>query len=186
MLSLSEIKVGKKIVIEGEPFVVQFVQHSKMGRAGAVLRTKLKNLVTGNVINKTFQGSDKVKEAEMGTKKAQFLYQEGNLFFFMGSEDYEQFELDAQVIGDDVRYFKEGTSVDILLFKEIPINIELPIKMSFEVIEAPPAIKGNTADGGTKQVKIETGATITTPLFIETGDKIKVNTQTGQYAERDN
>lgn len=184
MLNLSEIKVGKKIVVEGAPFVVQFSQHSKMGRAGAVLRTKMRNLETGAVISKTFQGADKVENAEMTTQKAQYLYCEGDSFFFMNNETYEQFELSKKVIADNANFLKDGTEVDILYFKGKPINIELPIKLDFEVVEAPPAVKGNTADGGSKQVTIETGIKVNVPLFIKTGDKIRINTQTGEYAER--
>ena len=186
MLNLSDIKVGKKIVVEGEPFVVQFSQHSKTGRASAVLRTKMRNLETGAVISKTFQGADKVEQAEIDTKKAQYLYREGENFLFMNNETYDQFELSEKVIGDNALYLVEGTEVDILYFKGRPINIELPIKLSFKVTEAPPAVKGNTADGGSKQVTIETGAKVSVPLFIKTGDKIRINTETGEYAERDN
>jgi elongation factor P len=184
MLSIKDIKSGKKIIIEGQPYTVMTVQHSKMGRMGAVLRTKLKNLETGSMLNKTFQGSDKVQEAEVETKKAQYLYQNENTFYFMDNESYEQFELDEKVIGDNAKYLKEGTDVSLLYFDERAINIDLPIKMTFEVTEAPPSVKGNTADGGSKQVTIETGAQVSTPLFIKTSDKIKVNTTTGEYAER--
>ncbi len=184
MLSIKDIKSGKKIIINNQPFSVTTVQHSKMGRMGAVLRTKLKNLETGAIVNKTFQGADKVAPAEVDTKKAQYLYQDGDTFYFMDNESYEQFELDAKIIANDSKYLKEGVEVSLLCFDGRIINIELPIKMTFEVTEAPPAVKGNTADGGSKQVTIETGAQITTPLFIKQGDKIKVNTTTGEYAEK--
>ncbi len=184
MFSIKDIKAGKKIIIDEQPFSVMTVQHSKMGRMGAVLRTKLKNLETGAIINKTFQGSDKVSPAEVDTKKAQYLYQDGDTFYFMDNESYEQFELNTKIIGDNAKFLKEGVDVSLLYFDNRPINIELPIKMTFEVVEAPPAVKGNTADGGSKQVTIETGAQITTPLFIKQGDKIKVNTTTNEYAEK--
>lgn len=186
MLTLTNIKVGKKVVIEGEPFVVLSAQHSQMGRGGAVLKTKLKNLISGNTLNKTFQGADKIEPAEMATQKAQYLYKEDQSHHFMNNETYEQFELSAEVIEENSKYLIEGTDIDILYFNDKAINIELPIKMTFEVVEAPPAIKGNTADGGTKQVKIETGISVNVPLFIKAGDKIKVNTQTGEYSERAN
>lgn len=186
MLTLNGIKVGKKLIIEGEPFVVLFAQHSKMGRAGAVLRTKLKNLITGATINKTFQGADKVAPAEITIKKTQYLYSDEQNHYFMNNESYEQFELSAEVIGENSKFLTEGTEIDVLYFGEAAINIELPIKMDFEVIEAPPAVKGNTADGGSKQVVIETGVSVNVPLFIKTGDRIRVNTQTGEYSERAN
>ena len=184
MLSIKDIKSGKKLILEDQPYTVMTVQHSKMGRMGAVLRTKLKNLETGAILTKTFQGSDKVAEAEVDTKKAEYLYQDDTTFYFMDNTSYEQFELNEEVIGDSAKYLKEGVEVSLLYFNERPINIDLPIKMTFEVTEAPPSVKGNTADGGSKQVTIETGAQISTPLFIKTGDKIKVNTTTGEYAER--
>jgi elongation factor P len=184
MLSIKDIKSGKKLIIEDQPYTVMTVQHSKMGRMGAVLRTKLKNLETGAILTKTFQGSDKVAEAEVDTKKAEYLYQDDTTFYFMDNTTYEQFELNEKVIGDSAKYLKEGVEVSLLYFDERPINIDLPIKMTFEVTEAPPSVKGNTADGGSKQVTIETGAQISTPLFIKTGDKIKVNTTNGEYAER--
>ena len=184
MLSIKDIKSGKKLILEDQPYTVITVQHSKMGRMGAVLRTKLKNLETGAILTKTFQGSDKVAEAEVDTKKAEYLYKDGATFYFMDNTSYEQFELNEKVIGDSAKYLKEGVEVSLLYFDERPINIDLPIKMTFEVTEAPPSVKGNTADGGSKQVTIETGAQISTPLFIKTGDKIKVNTTNGEYAER--
>ena len=184
MLNLTEIKPGKKIKVDGEPFVVQTSQHSKIGRAGAVLRTKLRNLATGAIISKTFQGADKLQEAEISTQKAQYLYSDGNSFFFMNNETYEQFELPKKVIADNALYLKDGTEVNILYFNSSPINIELPIKLDFEVTEAPPAVRGNTADGGTKQATIETGIKVNVPLFVKTGDKIRINTETGEYVER--
>ena len=184
MLSLKDIKPGKKIILDNQPFLVLRAQHSKIGRMGAVLRTKLKNLKTGTVINKTFQGADKVAPAETESKKAQFLYRDGDVYYFMDNENYEQFALKEKILGESVKFLKEGVEVNLLIFGDEVINIELPIKMTFLVTEAPPAIKGNTADGGSKQVKIETGATITVPLFIKEGDKIKINTSSGEYAER--
>ncbi|HHX58258.1 MAG TPA: elongation factor P [Candidatus Moranbacteria bacterium] len=184
MLSLNEIKTGKRIVVDGDPFTVIFDQHSKMGRAGAVLRTKLRNLRTGAILNKTFQGNDKVEAAEIQSKEAQYLYQDGEKFYFMDNEAYEQFELSGEIIGEGSGFLKEGALVSVLYFEGEAINIELPIKIDLEVTEAPPSIKGNTADGGSKQVTLETGVKVSVPLFIETGDIIRVNTQTGQYAER--
>ncbi len=184
MLTLNEIKTGRKIILDNDPFLVIESQHSKMGRAGAVLRTKLKNLKTGTIIDKTFQGADKVEETEIEQKEAQFLYKTDNSFFFMDLQSYEQFDLSAEVIGKKAHYLKEGSPVNMLFFKNSPLDIELPIKMVFEVIEAPPSIKGNTADGGSKQVILETGIKVNVPLFIKKGDKIKINTETGLYAER--
>lgn len=182
MIGITSIKKGTKIIYDNEPFEVVYDQHSKTGRAGAVLRTKLKNLKTGSIINKTFQGSDKVEPLEVNNRKVQFLYSDKQTYYFMDNQSYEQFELDQEVIGDAVDFLKEGFEIDVFYFKDKPVNINLPIKMAFKVIESPPGIKGNTADGGSKQVVIETGAKINTPLFIKTGDIILVNTETKEYA----
>ena len=184
MLSLSDIKTGKTIALNNEPYLVIFHQHSKMGRAGAVLRTKIKNLKSGAIMEKTFQGADKIEEAEISKSKAQFLYREGENYFFMDNASYEQFSLPKSVLGNLTNYLIDGTEVTILVFNGTPINIELPVKMDFRVIEAPPAIRGNTADGGTKLVTLETGIKVNTPLFIKQDDIIRINTETGQYAER--
>lgn len=184
MLSLADIKTGKTILLNNDPFAVLYHEHSKTGRAGAVLRTKIKNLRTGSVIEKTFQGYDKVEDAEIIKSKAQYLYREGDLFHFMDSATYDQFSLEKSVIGDAPQYLIEGTEVDIVNFDGQAINIELPIKMTLTVSEAPPGLKGDTASGGDKVVTLETGARVTTPLFVKTGDKIIVNTTTGTYVSR--
>jgi elongation factor P len=184
MLNLSDIKTGKTITLNGEPYLVIFHQHSKTGRAGAVLRTKIRNLKTGAVMEKTFQGADRIEEAEITKSKAQFLYREGDNFFFMDNANFEQFSLPKSVLGNLTSYLIEGTGVTILNFNGDPINIELPVKMDFRVTEAPPAIRGNTADGGTKQVTLETGIKVSTPLFVKVGDVLRINTETGTYVER--
>jgi elongation factor P len=184
MLNLSDIKSGKNILWEGQPFVVLSHEHSKTGRAGAVLRTKLKNLLTGAVLDKTFQGSEKVDEADMSKTKAQFLYKESNDFNFMDNTSYEQFSLSTEVIGDASSFLLEGTEVTVLNFNDIPVNIELPIKVTLTVVEAPPGIKGDTAGTGGKVVTLETGLKISAPLFVNEGDKIIVNTEKGEYVSR--
>lgn len=184
MMNLSDIKTGKTISLNNEPYLVIFHQHSKIGRAGAVLRTKLKNLRTGAILEKNFQGSDKVEEAEIGKSKARYLYREGENYYFMDNASYEQFSLPKSVLGNLTNYLIDGTEVIILNYNNNPINIELPIKMEFRVAEAPPAIRGNTADGGSKQVTLETGIKVSTPLFVKEGDVIRINTETGEYVER--
>lgn len=184
MLNLTEIKTGKTITLGNEPYLVTFHQHSKTGRAGAVLRTKLRNLKTGAVLEKTFQGSDKIEEAEIIKAKAQYLYRESDNYFFMDNANYEQFSLPKSVLGNLANYLVEGTEATILNFNGQPINIELPIKIELKVVEAPPAIRGNTADGGTKQVTLETGIKVSTPLFVKVGDVLRINTETGEYVER--
>ncbi len=185
MLSISDIKTGKKIVLDGEPFAVTYSEHSKMGRAGAVLRTKLRNMATGAVIDKTFQGADKVKEADISKSTAQFLYAEGDDYHFMDDATYEQFILGANAIGDAHRYLTEGLPVTMLNYNGAPINIELPIKVTLTVTDAPPGIKGDTrSGGGGKVVTVETGATVSAPLFINVGDRIIINTERGEYVSK--
>ena len=188
MLNLSDIKTGKKIVLDNQPFAVIYHEHSKTGRAGAVLRTKLKNLSSGAVQEKIFHGSDKVEEADISKSNAQFLYAEGagkdQNFNFMDNESYEQFSLSANVIGETAKFLIEGTDVLLLNFNGTPINIEPPIKVTLEVTDAPPGIKGDTSSGGDKLVTTQTGLTVTTPLHISTGDKIIINTETSTYVSK--
>jgi len=184
MLTLSEIKTGKHIILNDDPYLVLYHEHSKMGRAGAVLRTKVRNLKTGASFEKTFQGADKVEEAEIIRSKSQYLYHEREEYYFMDNTSFEQFFLFKDALKDTVFYLIEGTEVDILYFHDMPINIELPVKMRMRVIEAPPGIKGDTASAGTKVVTLETGLKVTTPLFVNVDDSIVINTQTGEYVSR--
>jgi elongation factor P len=184
MLSITEIKNGKKILWNNEPYEVVDYQHSKIGRAGAVLRTKLKNLTSGALLDHTFQGADKLEEAAVSKAKAQFLYKTGESYEFMDTESYEQFALDGGVIGVSKGYLVEGTEVTLLLWNEQPLTIELPAKVTLLVTDAPPGLKGDTASGGDKVVTVETGLQITTPLFVKVGDKIIINTERGSYVSR--
>lgn len=184
MLSLSEIKVGKIIQVGGEPYTVTKTEHHKMGRGGAVLKIKLRNLITGNVLDKTFQGSDKAEAADTGKKKANYLYKDEREAHFMDNETYEQFSLAVEAIGEKIRFLKDGTDVDVLYFENRPVAMELPVKAELKVTSAPPGVKGNSAGNVTKTVELETGATVTAPMFINEGDIIRVNTDTGEYVER--
>jgi elongation factor P len=184
MLSLSEIKIGALIKIADEPYAVIKADHHKMGRGGAVLKTKLKNLLNGNVVEKTFQGNDKAEEAETETNKANFLYKTETEACFMNNESYEQFSLPIEQIGDKMKFLKEGMDVDILYFQGNPATLKLPIKTSLKVISSPPGVKGNSAGNVTKIVELETGAEINAPMFINEGDMIIINTDTGEYVSR--
>ena len=184
MLSLTEIKVGTKIVLESDPCEILWRQHSKIGRGGAVLRTKLRNLRTGSVISKTFQGNEMLPEADLSFSKAQYLYNEGEGYYFMDEKTYDQFSLSKKQLGESVNFLKESTTVNILIFNDDPINLDLPVKIDLKVVEAPPAFRGNTADGGSKRVKLETGYYLAVPFFIKSGDIVRVNTREGIYVER--
>jgi elongation factor P len=184
MLGISDIKAGKNIILNGVPYAVLYHEHSKTGRAGSVLRTRIKNLVTGAVLEKTFQGADKVEETDIVKSKAQFLYKEKDAYTFMDNESYEQFSLSEKVLGPAVNYLIEGTEVLVFNFNSTPINIELPIKIKLKVVEAPPGVRGNTVSTGGKLVKLETGLSISVPLFIEEGEEVIVNTERGEYVGR--
>ncbi|MDO8592919.1 MAG: elongation factor P [bacterium] len=184
MLSLSEIKIGALIKINSEPYIVIKADHHKMGRGGAVLKTKLKNLINGNILERTFQGNDKAEEAETDTQKANYLYKSDHEVFFMNNESFEQFSLPLEQVGGKLKFLKDGTDVDILYFQGNPAALKLPIKVSLKVISAPPGVKGNSAGNVTKTVELETGAELNVPMFIDEGDTITVNTDTEEYAGR--
>lgn len=184
MLSFNEIKMGKVIKINSEPFVIIKTDHHKMGRGGAVLKTKCRNLINGNILERTYQGSDKAEEAETETKKANFMYKDKDEAFFMDAETFEQFNLSVDEIGSQIKFLKEDTNVDVLYFEGRPVTVSLPIKMDFKVVSAPPGVKGNSVGNVNKMVEIETGAEISVPMFINEGDVIKVNTETEDYVER--
>jgi len=184
MLGLSELKSGQNIQIDGVPYVITWNQFSKSGRQGGVMKTKMKNLLTGAVKDNTFQGSDKVDEAEITYRKAQFLYATGDDYEFMDNETYEQMAFTKAQLGDTVDYLVDGAEVDIQNFDGKPINVKVATKMMFEIIETEPGVKGNTAGTVTKNAKIDTGKEIKVPPFIEKGEHVIVNTLTGEYVER--
>lgn len=184
MFSINEIKVGKVVQINNEPYLVVRTDHHKMGRGGAVLKTKLKNLINGSVLDKTFQGNDKVEPANTERKKANFMYKDDDNLNLMDNETFEQFTLLIEQAGGKDKFLKEGTDVDILYFDGNPVAIDIPIKVALKVVSAPPGVKGNSAGNVNKQVELETGATIGVPLFINEGDVIKINTDTEEYVER--
>jgi len=184
MLSLSEIKIGALLKIADEPYAVSKADHHEMGRGGAVLKTKLKNLLTGNVVEKTFQGNDKAEEAETETNQANYLYKTEIEACFMNNESFEQFSLPLEQIGDKLKFLKESMDVDILYFQGNPASLKLPVKISLKVTSSPPGVKGNSAGNVTKAVQLETGAQINAPMFINEGDMVIVNTDTGEYVSR--
>lgn len=184
MFSLTEIKLGTLIKINNEPYVVIRSDHHKMGRGGAVLKTKLKNLITGNVLEKTFQGNDKAEEASTEEKTANYLYKDQAEAHFMDNESFEQFSIALEQLGEMVKWVKDGTDVKVLYFENKPVSVKLPPKVNLKVISTPPGVKGNTVSNVTKLATLETGAEIPVPMFINEGDEIRVNTGTGEYAER--
>ena len=184
MLSISDIKVGSKISHDGAPFEVTKADHHKMGRGAAVLKTKLRNLATGAVIDKTFQGNDKAVPADLSNKTATYLYNDGSTYTFMDTATYEQFELAAAQLEGLSGYMKENEDVEILEFAGKAVSVELPKKVVLTVESCPPGVKGDTANAGTKEAVMETGLKVQVPLFIDSGEAIRVSTETGEYVER--
>ena len=185
MLKMNDIKIGTFCRINNEPYVVLSTQHVQMGRGGAVLRTKLKNLLTGNVFERTFKSGDSVGETDIAKVKANYLYSDADFAHFMEIETYDQFNIAKTVLGDKAAYLKEDTEVEILKFDDRPININLPPKMTLKVAQTADAVRGDTAQGNiTKEATLENGLIIKVPHFIRQDDYIIVNTETGEYAER--
>jgi len=186
MYSMNDLKVGTSITHEGAPFVVVRAEHSKQARAAAVLRTKIKNLITSQMLEVTFQGGDSVQPADLDRKQANFQYTDGDEYTFMDNTSYEQFYLSKDAVGTVSDFIKEGEDVDVMYFQDKPVTVVVPPKVVLEVTEAPPGVKGDSAANVTKKVKLETGYEVNVPLFIEQGEKIRINTDTGEYVERAN
>ena len=184
MYQPTDLKKGTVIQIDGQPFRVTDYAQKVMGRGGSIVNVKLKNLVTGAVIPKTFKGADKIEPAEVSTKKVQYLYADGEKFFFMDPESFEQFELPNEDMEDAGDYLKEGDEVALQFFGERVINDELPKNLFLEVTYAEDVVKGDTTSSVLKDATLETGKVVKVPAFIKVGDIISVDTATGEYRER--
>ncbi len=184
MLTMNDLKIGVVVSHEGDPYQVVQANFVRMQQRKPVMQTKLKNLINGKVIEINYHPGDKIEEADLARRKTNYMYKDDANLYLMDNDSYEQFSMDADVVGDKVKFMKEGEDVDVLYFEGKPVNISLPIKIALKVVEAPPGIKGDTAQGGTKQVTLETGAVVNAPLFIKEGEMIRVNTETGEYVER--
>jgi len=185
MLSYTDLKPGTQVVLDGEPYVVMEYHFLRKQQRKPTVQTKIKHLVTGRVVERAFQPSDNIIEAEVELKDVKFLYHNKEEYWFCEVDNPKnRFKLDFSVIGSAAGFLKDNSLVSASVFKDKIININLPIKVDLLVTEAPPAIKGNTAQGGTKQVMLETGANVNVPLFVGQGDVVRINTQTGEYVER--
>ncbi len=184
MYQPTELKKGIVIQIDGQPFRVTDYSQKVMGRGGSIVNVKLKNLVTGAVIPKTFKGQDKIEPAEVSNKKVQYLYADGNDFHFMDPESFEQFQLSTSDMGDAADYLKESDEVTLQFFGERVINVELPKNLFLEVTYAEDVVKGDTTSSVLKDATLETGKVVKVPSFIKVGDIISVDTSTGEYRER--
>lgn len=186
MYQISDLKRGVCIEIDGDPYQIVDYHHVKVARQAGMMVTKIKNLNTGSISEKTFKSGDKVKPADVGYKKCQYLYPEGSGFVFMRNDNYEQFTIDKDMAEDAAPYMTDGMDVDVQFFGEMPIAISMPPNMVFEVTETVPGVKGDNATGGSKPATLSTGLVVQVPLFIKEGDKVKVDTRTGAYMERAN
>lgn len=184
MYSTPDFRKGLKIEINGEPFIMVEFQHVKPGKGGAFVRTTLKSLITGNVIDRTFRSGEKVDKPDLEEKEMQFLYESDGEFHFMDVETYEQLFLTAEQLGDARNYLQENVSVTVLLHNGKSIGVEVPIFVELEVTFTEPGIKGDTAAGATKPATLSTGMTVLVPLFVNEGDVLKIDTRTGKYIER--
>lgn len=185
MLNYNEITKRKYIDIDGEPYEVVTSQVSRKQANKPVNKTKIKSLISGKVIEKVFHVSDKAQEADLETQKIKYLYtNKGEYWFCEESKPSNRFTLEENVIGDAIRFVSQNSIVNALMYNEKVIGLKIPIKLDLVVKDAPPAVRGNTSQGGTKQVTLESGAMIYTPLFINEGDTVRINTETGEYTER--
>jgi elongation factor P len=183
MISGSELRKGIIIELEDKLYQVIDYQHIKMKRT-ALARVKLRDITAGHTIERTFQSSDKFTRARLDYRRMQYLYNDGDLYYFMDEENFEQMPLSTSQLGDTVNYLKEGISLEVSSYKGELVGVELPITVELLVVDTGPGFKGNTATAGNKPAKLETGITIQVPLFINNGDVIKVDTRTGAYLER--
>ena len=184
MYETSDIRKGLKIRIDGEPYIVVEFQFVKPGKGNAFTRTRIKNLVTGAVLDKTYKSGEKLKEASMEEREMQFLYRDDSGFFFMDQSSYDQITISPEVVDQDARFLKDNLVVMVLLFEDRPVSIALPNFVELEVIDTEPGVRGDTASGGKKPATLETGTVINVPLFIERGEILRIDTRTGDYTER--
>jgi len=184
MYSTADFRKGLKIEWEGNPYLIVEFQHVKPGKGGAFVRTKIKNLINGRVIDQTFRSGEKVERPDLQEKDMQYLYAEGDRYCFMDNETYEQIYLTADQLGDSKGFLQDNLNLKVLYYRGQPIAVELPTFVELAVSHTEPGFKGDTATGGTKPATLETGAVIQVPLFIEIGDRLKVDTRTGTYVER--
>jgi elongation factor P len=183
-LSITNLKKGTLFQWEGEPFRVIEYNQKVMGRGGSIVNVRIKSLLDGKVLEKTFKGNETLDSADVTTQPVQYLYTDGSTFFFMNEATFNQFEVPADLVGDNAGYLKEGDKVQLQFFNDRPINVEMPKNVPLKVTYAEDAVKGDTSSAITKDATLETGITIKVPAFIKTGDLISVDTSTGAYRER--
>lgn len=181
---ITDLKKGTVFQMDGTPYrVVEYAQ-KVMGRGGSIVNVKIKSLIDGKVLDKTFKGNENVEPADVTTQKVQYLYNDGTNFFFMNDDTYEQFEVSSEIVGDFAGFMKEGDPINLQLFDGQVINVELPKNVYLKVTYTEDVVKGDTTSSITKDAQVETGITVKVPAFIKTGDVISVDTESGAYRER--
>lgn len=184
MISVNDLKTGLTLELDNGLWAVVEFMHVKPGKGAAFVRSKLKNVITGQVVEKTFRAGEKVGRAMLDRREMQYLYKEGDEYVMMDNESYDQLHLTQDQIGDNIKYMKENTNVQVLMHNSRVIGVDLPSHVILEVTDTPPSEKGNTSQGGTKPATLETGAMVNVPFFVSNGDKIRVDTRTNEYLDR--
>lgn len=184
MISVNDFKTGLTIEMDGHVWSVVEFMHVKPGKGSAFVRSKLKNLETGATIERTFRAGEKVPRARLEHRKMQYLYNDGESYYFMDEESFEQTSLSKEQLGDGIKYLLENMVIEVLLHGTRTIGVDLPNFVEMTLVETEPGVKGDTATGATKFATTETGAIVQVPLFLETGDRIRIDTRTGDYMER--
>ncbi|RQD74080.1 elongation factor P [Desulfonatronospira sp. MSAO_Bac3] len=185
MLSTTDFRKGLKIEIENEPYEIVDFLHVKPGKGGAFVRTKLRNLLTGGMLDQTFRSGEKVAKPDLESREMQYLYHDGTAYVFMDMGSYEQLMVDDESMGEKGGFLKDGQTVKALIYRGNPIDIEIPAAVILEVAQTEPGMKGDTVTGGTKPARLETGIVVNVPLFINEGERIKVDTRTKEYMGRE-
>jgi elongation factor P len=184
VISTAEFRNGSKVELDGEPYAIVEFQHVKPGKGGAFVRTKLKNLRDGRVLERTFRAGEKLDVPDLTHATMQFLYAQGEEYIFMDTATYDQLPLTREQLGAAADFMQESMEVKVLFHRDRPIDVEIPNFMDLTIVETDPGVRGDTASGGTKPAKLETGAVVKVPLYMEAGERIKVDTRTRTYIER--
>lgn len=184
MITPNQFKKGAKIEVDGEPYTIVEYLHIKMGRGGANVRTKIKSLLSGNVIERTYKSDEKIKQPDFEEKEMQYLYKDGESYVFMDNETYEQVFVPEGDVGELADFMPENLNVYVLLFNQKPMGVQLPNFVELPVAQTDPGLKGDTVSGGSKPATVSTGGVVQVPLFINEGDVLKIDTRTGSYMER--
>ena len=184
MIDVNELRKGVTFTMDGELYKVLEYQHHKPGRGKANIRTTLRNIRTGSTLQHNFISGDRVDDIRIERRGVQYLYNDGDFYYFMDTETYEQTTLSAAALGDQARYLKENLELSLTTYEDEPLDVELPTTVELEIVEAEVAVAGDTATGALKKVTLETGLKVQVPLFIEQGDVIRVDTRTGEYVTR--